>query len=226
MEAGLQRLVVLITGTSSGIGRETAHLFLKNGFEVVGLDIKPATIFNENYTHYECDVCDVDQLPDLLGITNLVNNAGTVDEQSAVQTNLIGYVNVAEKYAFQPTMTSVVNVGSISSRTGIDRPLYCASQGGRSSYTKNLAIRLAKANGATCNEVAFGAVQTSLEPKLYENVQMMKAVAEESLLKKWVPIEEAAEWVFFVSTRNRSMTGQSMLIDNGEEANHNFIDWR
>ena len=31
---------VLISGTSSGIGRETAILFLKEGHSVVGLDIK------------------------------------------------------------------------------------------------------------------------------------------------------------------------------------------
>ena len=35
---------VLITGSSSGIGRECAVLFLEKGYEVLGIDIKEDTI--------------------------------------------------------------------------------------------------------------------------------------------------------------------------------------
>ena len=56
---------VLITGTSSGIGRETAVLFLDRGHTVVGLDKEPSTIEDKNYKHYECDVSIAMTLPTL-----------------------------------------------------------------------------------------------------------------------------------------------------------------
>ena len=43
---------VLITGTSSGVGRETAIKFLEEGFTVYGLDIKQSTITHYNYYHF------------------------------------------------------------------------------------------------------------------------------------------------------------------------------
>ena len=49
---------VLITGTSSGIGRATALKFLKEGFYVVGMDILPDEIEHKHYEHIIIDVSD------------------------------------------------------------------------------------------------------------------------------------------------------------------------
>lgn len=158
---------VLITGTSSGIGRATALGFLAEGDLVIGLDNQPATIEDANYVHYICDVSKPETLPDISDINVIVNNAGTIEEDKAVATNLEGYINVAEKYAFQPEIKSVINVGSISGHVGLDTPRYAASQGGRLAYTKNLAIRLGNAYKATVNSISPGAVMSGLEPHLY-----------------------------------------------------------
>lgn len=222
----MQGLKVLITGTSSGIGKATAQLFLDKGHEVVGLDILPSTIAHERYIHFQCDVGKAEELPKIQGASIIINNAGTIEEEDAIQTNLVGYVNVGEKYAFRSDVKAVVNVGSISGRVGLDYPFYSASQGGRIAYTKNLAIRLGKFNKAKVNCVSFGAVHSSLEPNLYQEDRLMQAVANESILKKWILPDEAAEWIYFVAVHNQSMTGQDILIDNGEEANYNFIDSR
>lgn len=219
---GLKR--VLITGTSSGIGRATAVLFLKNGFSVFGIDIKRPTISDSQYVHIQCDVSEAEQLPDVRDLDIVINNAGTIKEEDAIATNLIGYLNVGEKYGFQETVKAVINVGSIAARVGLDHPFYSASQGGRISYTRNLAVRLGRHNKAKVNSISFGAVHSGLEPSLYENAEFMQAVANESILKKWMSVEEAAEWIYFVAVHNQSMTGQDILLDNGEEANCNFID--
>ena len=54
---------VLITGTSQGIGKAIAEKFLESNYEVIGIDRKEATINNENYTHYICDIRDYNKLP-------------------------------------------------------------------------------------------------------------------------------------------------------------------
>ena len=215
----------LITGTSRGIGKATAKIFLQQGYEVVGFDILPSTINHDKYTHIICDVSNKD-LPEIEDVEYVINNAGTIEEEKSIETNLIGYINVAEKYGYQETVKAVTNVGSISGRVGLDTPKYSASQGGRIAYTKNLAMRLAKHNRVRVNSVSFGAVLSGLEPNLYKDEKLMQQVANENLLKKWINPMEAGAWIYFVTVINQSMTGQDILIDNGEEANYNFIQSR
>lgn len=215
---------VLITGTSSGIGKATAKLFLDMGHNVIGLDRKTATIKDSNYTHWIVDVRDKNNLPYYSDIDILVNNAGTVDPEESIDTNLRGYINITEKYAFQKHIKAVVNVCSLSARAGLENGYYSASQGGRVAYSRHLAIYLGRKYGATVNCISPGAVFTNLEPELYDNPKLMKAVAEENIFKKWIMPEEIAQWIYFVSVINKSMTGQDILIDAGEEANYNFIE--
>ena len=47
---------VLITGTSSGIGKAIAEKFLKEGFDVTGFDRKEASISQDSYTHFCLDI--------------------------------------------------------------------------------------------------------------------------------------------------------------------------
>ena len=221
----IRQMRVLITGTSSGIGKATAELFLENGHYVDGFDIEEAAIDHKAYIHHVCDVGKVEELPEFIrDFDIIINNAATANEDDAINVNLEGYINVAEKYAFNETTKCVINVGSISGRDGLDRPRYSASQGGRIAYTKNLAIRLGKLYRTRVNCISFGAVLTGLEPNLYNDPELVKSVANENILKKWIMPEEAARWIYFVAVEDKSCTGQDILIDNGEEANYNWIE--
>lgn len=82
---------------------------------------------------------------------------------------------------------------------------------------------LGKKYGATVNCISPGAVLTNLEPDIYSNPTLVKAITEENILKKWIMPYEIAQWIYFVAVTNKSMTGQDILIDAGEEANYNFI---
>ena len=214
---------VLITGTSQGIGKAIAELFLKEGHTVIGIDRQAASISNFLYTHYTCDIRDTSALPELAGINILINNAGTQNEDD-ISTNLKALIHITEKYGIQENISSILNIGSASAHTGAEFPEYCASKGGVLAYTKNVAKRVAKFN-ATCNSLDPGGVLTPLNACVMEDKELWEQIMDETPLRRWATPEEIAQWAYFLTVVNRFCTGQSILVDGGEAINHQFI-WK
>ena len=112
---------ILVTGSSSGIGWETAKLLTQQGAEVLGVDI------NKNFDHveefYRVDLSDpraidalIDVLPD--GIDGLVNNAGLPPTRPAEQLlaiNLLTIKHLTNGIAKRLNdNASIVNVASLA----------------------------------------------------------------------------------------------------------------
>ena len=212
---------VLISGASNGIGKAAADKFLACGHEVVGIDVLPASISHANYKHFVSDVRG--ELPNVDDVNIIVTAAGIqLPDEDTIDVNLKGTINVVEKYAFQQKIKSVVTIASASGRNGAEFPMYSASKGGVIAYTKNVALRLAK-YGATANSISPGGVKTSTNAPVMNEPALWQAVLGESLLGKWAEPEEIAEWIYFVTVVNNSMTGEDILIDNGETLKSNFI---
>ena len=214
---------VLITGTSQGIGRAIAMKFLSMGHTVVGIDRQPSTVTETGYTHYVCDVCDREALPELSGIEILVNNAGTQNEND-IDTNLKALIYMTERYGVREGIRSILHIGSASAHTGAEFPEYCASKGGVLAYTKNVAMRVAKF-GATCNSLDPGGVLTPLNACVMEDPSLWAQIMEETPLKRWATPEEIADWAYFLTVTNTFCTGQSILVDGGESINYHFV-WK
>ena len=214
---------VLITGTSRGIGKAIAEKFLQEGYPVAGIDRQPQTIENSAYTHYLCDVRDRENLPRIDDVAILINNAGTQNEDD-IDINLKALIHITEKYAFQPQIKSVLNIGSASGHTGAEFPQYCASKGGVMAYTKNAALRLAQ-YGATCNSLDPGGVLTPLNACVMEDPVLWEQIMAETPLKKWATAEEIAQWAYFLTVTNTFCTGQNIVVDGGESINYHFV-WK
>ena len=212
---------ILITGTSNGIGRAIAEKFLSCGHKVIGIDIAAPTIEHEKYLHYKMDILS-DSLPQIDGVEILINNAGVQNSGQDIDVNLKGTIKVTEQYGIQPAITSILFIASSRASTGAEFPEYAASKGGMVAYMKNTALRIAK-YGATSNSLSPGGVTTELNRHIIDDSNLWKAVLDETLLNKWADPEEIAEWAYFMTVINRSMTAQDILVDNGEAAKSNFI---
>lgn len=214
---------ILITGTTQGIGKAIAELFLKEGHTVVGIDRQEKSIVHENYTHYVCDVRNEKDLPKVQDINILINNAGTQNEED-IDINLKALIHITERYGVQENIKSVLNIGSASAHTGAEFPEYCASKGGVLAYTKNVAMRIAKF-GATCNSLDPGGVITPLNECVMNDPVLWQQIMDETPLKKWATTEEIAQWAYFLTVVNTFCTGQCILVDGGESINYHFI-WK
>ena len=210
---------VLVTGTSQGIGKAIAELFLKKGHSVVGMDREEATVVDENYSHIVCDVRG--ELPEIADVEILVNNAGTQNEDD-IDINLKSLIRVTEKYGVRKGIVSVLNIGSASGHTGAEFPEYCASKGGVIAYTKNVALRVAQF-GAVCNSLDPGGVLTPLNDCVVNDTALWDQIMAETPLKRWATAEEIAQWAYFLTVDNRFCTGQSIVVDGGESINSRFI---
>jgi benzil reductase ((S)-benzoin forming) len=85
--------LAFVTGTSSGIGLATAYELLNRDWEVIGVARRDSDIKNSNYTHFNIDLVDIDniliEIPTILGNrlsgkryerVALVNNAADTGE--------------------------------------------------------------------------------------------------------------------------------------------------
>ena len=214
---------VLITGTTQGIGKSIAEIFLKEGHAVIGIDRQDKSIDAPNYVHYKCDGREKAKLPELDGIEILINNAGTQNEED-IDINLKALIHITEKYGIQPNIKSVLNIGSASGHTGAEFPEYCASKGGVLAYTKNVAMRIAPF-GATCNSLDPGGVETPLNECVMNDSKLWAEIMAETPLRRWATVEEIAEWAYFLTVTNKFCTGQNILVDGGESINYHFV-WK
>ncbi len=214
---------VLITGTSQGIGKAIAEMFLKENYIVIGIDRQKTSVEHDNYKHYQCDIRDYEKLPDIKDVNILINNAGTQNEDD-IDINLKALIYITEKYGVQEKISSILNIGSASAHTGSEFPEYCASKGGILAYTKNVAMRVAKFN-ATCNSLDPGGVLTPLNECVINDPELWAEIMKETPLKRWATPKEIAQWAFFLTVTNTFCTGQSIVVDGGESINYNFV-WK
>jgi NAD(P)-dependent dehydrogenase (short-subunit alcohol dehydrogenase family) len=212
---------VVVSGSSSGIGLAIAERFLSEGHEVYGVDIAEAAIAHPSYHHIRCDIRST-ELPSMPSPHIVIHSAGTLEEQDAIDVNLTGTMQFARHFVDSPNLRSMLFIASASARNGAEFPMYVASKAGIVGFMKNLTLELAK-RGVTCNSISPGGVITPANDHILNDERLYQEVLDETLLGKWAEASEVADLAYYLTVVNRSITGEDILMDNGEMLKSNFV---
>lgn len=161
----------------------------------------------------------------------LVNNAGVEHNASFLDVTEEDYDRVLDinlKAAFFITQAFVshlrdtqrggriVNISSVHEELPFPHfTSYCASKGGMKMMMRNLAIELAPL-GITVNNVAPGAIGTSINDRLLHNATELNALLGNIPLRRLgKPLDVANAVLFLASDEADYITGSTLYVDGG-----------
>lgn len=225
--------VILVTGSSGGIGRILAEYFLDGGAVVLGFSRNSFSLPSRSYQHYVCDVSDSSSVNDAFKkikrdehpLTGLINNAGTLSAFSSllmppkaaeemINTNFLGAFLVAQEGAKIMMRQKFGRIIGISSMAEILEPkgdaIYSASKAASTSLNNSLAKELAP-YGITCNTLAITHLPTNMSQKINSDVlnRLLKALP----LPGSATIQDITNVIdFFMSPVSSGITGQFIAL--------------
>jgi 3-oxoacyl-[acyl-carrier protein] reductase len=225
--------VILVTGSSAGIGRLLTEYLLDSGAKVLGFSRHSFSLPTQNYHHYICDVSDPVSVQesfkkiraDAHALTGLINNAGALSvfssllippkaAQEMINTNFLGSFLVAQESAKIMIKKKFGRIIGISSMAELLEPIgdaiYSASKAASTSLTNSLAKELAPYN-ITCNTLAITYLMTSMSEKIDEEV--LQKVIDGLPLPRSAKIEDITNVIdFYLCPHSSSITGQFIAL--------------
>lgn len=215
---------IIITGSATGLGKAAVTKFCQHdSYQVFGLDyIGWIGDLPNNYVHHTINPSDESTFPDIPNVGILVNCLEFHDSHDDIDLNIKSTIAITSKYGLQPSIKSIVNISSASVHNGLDLPEFVAAKGSIYSYTKWVAVEIAKW-GATCNSISVGGLISPENDKFIEDSDKFNAIMAQTPLKKWATCEEIADWIYMLSVINSSCSGQDIIIDNLESMNGTYI---
>ncbi|KUL85426.1 hypothetical protein ZTR_06989 [Talaromyces verruculosus] len=244
---GLSGRVAVVTGGSSGIGREMATALGMAGATLVVVARRPGPI-QDTVDHLSSkgvqvfglpiDVCNTDAIseavmknhgvPDILVNAVGINHRVHMDHLSAEDWQETMAINLTAPFAlgqkFGPAMAKrgsgrIINIVSQQSfRAFGNSGAYGASKGGLVSLTRSQAEAWSS-RGVLCNAVAPGLVDTAMTTTVFGDRAKAKVHAMRTMIgRNGVPEDFAGIAVYLASNASNAVTGQVFFVDGGYSA--------
>lgn len=226
--------IVLISGTSRGLGRHLAMHYCEAGAHVVGCSRRDGTIVHDRYTHHALDVTDEASVRAMFSAIRrqhgrldvLVNNAAVnpaiapfmaVPSAAIAQsfgTNLLGPMHLcrgAIGLMMKQRFGRIVNIGSMAARLEVaGETVYTAVKAAMVSYTRVLAKEV-YALGITCNVVAPSALPTDMAEAI--DRAALDAVLARNAIPHFGTFDDVVNVIdFLVRRESQAITGQAIYL--------------
>lgn len=230
--------VIIITGGTEGIGRETAIQAANEGAKVICCSRHPKPMENDNIEFIKLDVTDSDECCKVVSeiankygrIDGLVANAGITGDSltckmsdecfdNVIKTNLYGVFNIVRcvgPIMEQAGKGSIVTLSSVVGIYGnIGQANYAASKAAIIGMSKSWAKEFARKGAAVrVNSVAPGYTMTNMLKTVPE--KLLDKFSSMTMLKRLgEPYEIANGIVFLLSDYSSYITGTVLDINGG-----------
>ncbi len=225
--------IVVITGTSKGIGEALAKHYLDRGFIVAGCSRSKSSIEHKNYRHFELDITDEKAVVGMIRavkkeldrIDILINNAGVASMNHLLTTstqsvsklfniNFLGtfiFTREVAKVMMKQKSGKIVNFSTVAKALNLEgEAIYAASKAAVESFTKTASKELAPFN-ITLNAIGPTPIETDL----------IKAVPKDKIddllnrqtIKRFGTFEDIINVIdFFCDDKSSFITGQIIYL--------------
>ncbi len=226
-------MIIVITGTSRGIGRSLAEYYTGKGHTVVGCSRSECDFKHNLYVHYTVDMSDEKAVNDFAAavrkrfghIDALINNAGVASmnhfmltpletARRLMNTNFFGpfaairaFISLLKKSEHP----RVVNFSTVAVPFNLDGELaYVSSKAAVEELTKILAKELSGFK-ITVNAVGPTPVKTALTAKVPEN--KIQALLDRQAIKRFGEFEDIRNVInFYLQPESDFITGQIIYL--------------
>ncbi|MDX6696315.1 MAG: 3-oxoacyl-[acyl-carrier protein] reductase [Blastocatellia bacterium] len=231
--AATDRRVLLITGTSRGIGEYLASHYIEQGFQVIGCSRRPVDSTSELYQHFCLDITDEQSVRRMFKeITRshgrldvLINNAGiasmnhllltpTEVARNIFETNFIGtflFCREAAKLMKRRGFGRIVNFTTVATPLKLEgEAVYAASKAAVTSFTQIIARELSSF-GITVNALGPTPIQTDLIKSVPQ--EKINQLVERQAIKRLGQFSDISNAIdFFIRPESNFITGQTLFL--------------
>lgn len=226
--------IMLITGSSRGIGNYLANYYLDKGFFVVGCSRNECNIKHENYNHIIADLSNEVEILNVFKIIRkehkrldiLINNAAI--NPAILNVAFLPYKTIQNIYAvnvFAPIMFCreavklmirnkfgrIINLGSMATRHEVSgEALYTSTKASINAFTRVLSKEVAS-SGITVNIVAPSVIDTELSKAINEIA--LKEVLNRNAIKKFGDLIDVSNTIdYLIKGESNAVTGQIIYL--------------